>query len=266
MFVGVKSTRTRWSGDTIADCLRALERELSYEEVEALTGVPAATVRTWDRGRVPQAGIRSLLGCGSCAACGAAPHDLAALKDTPYLYVLGVYLGDGVIYMGPRTTSLRISCDVKYPGLISEMVAAIGTIRGRDPHVGKYRRCECAVITSYWKSWPCLLPQHGAGRKHHRSIVLEPWQRDLIEDDPRGLIRGLVHTDGWRGVNRARVKGRDYAYPRYQFSNRSDDIRRIFTDACDLLGIEWRPWGRWHISVARRDSVAALDEFVGLKT
>ena len=35
MFVGVKSKRTRWSGDTIADCLRALERELSYEEVEA---------------------------------------------------------------------------------------------------------------------------------------------------------------------------------------------------------------------------------------
>ena len=168
--------------------------------------------------------------------------------------------------MGPRTTSLRISCDVKYPGLITEMVAAIGAIRGRDPHVGRHRQCECAVITSYWKSWPCLLPQHGPGRKHHRPIVLEPWQRELIQDDPRGLIRGLIHTDGWRGVNKVRVKGRDYAYPRYQFSNRSDDIRRIFTDACDLLDIEWRPWGRWHISVARRDSVAALDEFVGLKT
>jgi hypothetical protein len=32
-----------------------------------------------------------------------------------------------------------------------------------------------------------------------------------------------------------------------------------------VLGIEWRPWGRWHISVARRDSVAKLDAFVGLK-
>jgi hypothetical protein len=61
------------------------------------------------------------------------------------------------------------------------------------------------------------------------------------------------------------VKGKGYAYPRYQFSNRSADIRRIFTDTCDLLGIAWRPWGRWHISVARRESVAKLDEFVGLK-
>jgi hypothetical protein len=249
----------------IATCLRALERGLSYDEVRRLTGVPAATIRTWHRGRVPQAGLRALLGCGSCDGCGAAPHDLQALASTPYLYVLGVYLGDGVLFKSPRSTSLRISCDVKYPGLISEMAAAIGDIRGREPHVARMRTCECAVITSYWKSWPCLLPQHGPGRKHNRPIVLEPWQRDLVEDDPRGLIRGLIHTDGWRGVNKVRVKGRDYAYPRYQFSNRSDDIRRIFTDACDLLGIEWRPWGRWHISIARRLSVALLDEFVGLK-
>jgi hypothetical protein len=122
------------------------------------------------------------------------------------------------------------------------------------------------VITSYWKAWPCLFPQHGPGKKHQRPIVLEPWQRDLVEHDPRGFIRGLIHTDGWRGVNKVRVKGKDYAYPRYQFSNRSDDIRRLFTDACDLLGVAWRPWGRWHISVARRDSVALLDEFVGLKS
>ena len=65
--------------------------------------------------------------------------------------------------------------------------------------------------------------------------------------------------------NRVTVKGRDYAYPRYQFSNRSDDIRALFTYACDLVGIEWRPWGRWHISVARSASVARLDEFVGPK-
>jgi hypothetical protein len=61
------------------------------------------------------------------------------------------------------------------------------------------------------------------------------------------------------------VKGRDYAYPRYQFSNRSDDIRRLFTYACDLLGIAWRPWSRYHISVAQRDAVRVLDRFVGPK-
>ncbi len=51
-----------------------------------------------------------------------------------------------------------------------------------------------------------------------------------------------------------------------EISNRSDDIRQLFTETCDLMGIAWRPWGRWHISVARRDAVALLDEHVGPKS
>ncbi len=83
---------------------------------------------------------------------------------------------------------------------------------------------------------------------------------------PHAFLRGLIHTDGWRGTNRVHVKGKDYAYPRYQFSNRSDDIRKLFTDTCDQLGIEWRQWTRYHVSVARRESVALLDTFVGPKS
>jgi hypothetical protein len=93
----MRKQRTRWSGDTVAECLRALTRGLSFEEIETATGVPAATVRTWDRGTIPAAGWRALLGCGSCARCGGAPHDFVALADGPYAYVLGVYLGDGTI-------------------------------------------------------------------------------------------------------------------------------------------------------------------------
>jgi len=33
------------------------------------------------------------------------------------------------------------------------------------------------------------------------------------------------------------VKAGRYEYVRYMFSNRSGDIRRIFTDACDRAGI-----------------------------
>src|SRR5690242_15858009 len=137
---------------------------------------------------------------------------------------------------------------------------------------GDSRAVRCAARATAWSSRPtgsngrASSPNTAQGKKHSRSIVLESWQRALVELDPRGLLRGLLQTDGWRGLNKVRVKGRDYAYPRYQFSSRSDDIRRIFTDTCDLLGIAWRPWGRWHISVARRDSVALLDEFVGPKT
>ncbi|MBA3888784.1 MAG: helix-turn-helix domain-containing protein [Acidobacteria bacterium] len=47
------------------------------------------------------------------------------------------------------------------------------------------------------------------------------------------------------------------------------EARTAITEAlptCDLMGIAWRPWGRWHISVARRDAVALLDEHVGPKS
>lgn len=127
-------------------------------------------------------------------------------------------------------------------------------------------RDRSVTITSYSRSWPCLLPHHGPGKKHERPIALAPWQETHVNRAPGALLRGLVHSDGWRGQNRVTVKGKDYSYSRYQFSNRSHDIRRVFTDACDRLGIAWRPWGRWHISVARREAVALLDHHVGPKS
>ena len=153
------------------------------------------------------------------------------------------------------------------------MLRAIAAVRGRPPYRqlrgGSYRgsaRHSFVALTSCGRLWLCLFPQHGPGRKHKRPIQLIAWQRQIVEEHAGPFLRGLIHTDGWRGLNRVHVRGRDYAYPRYQFSNRSDDIRGLFTYACDRLGIDWRPWGRFHISVARRDAVARLDEFVGEKT
>jgi hypothetical protein len=114
-------------------------------------------------------------------------------------------------------------------------------------------------------SWPCFFAQHGSGRKHDRPIALDPWQKAHVDAAPGSFLRGLIHSDGWRGTNRVVSKGKAYEYPRYQFSNRSDDIRRLFTDACDALGIEWRQWTRYHVSVAQRASVALLDRYVGPK-
>lgn len=58
---------------------------------------------------------------------------------------------------------------------------------------------------------------------------------------------------------------RTYSYSRYLFVNESTDIRNIYTDALDVLGISWKQNRRNSISVARRDAVEALDEFVGPK-
>jgi len=53
--------------------------------------------------------------------------------------------------------------------------------------------------------------------------------------------------------------------PRYFFSNLSPDIRQIFCDHCDLLGIRWTESNQRNISV-RTGRASLLDEFVGPKS
>lgn len=253
-----------WPRSVVDEVLRMAGEGVSDYEIARRTGVSRGTVQNWRRG-----GGRMTVRPGDadrCDACGAA-HRFEDLDLQLYSYLLGQYLGDGSVWQSTRTGTcrLRVSCDAKYRGIIAETAGAIESVRGRAPYVRYDRRKRLATLTSYWRAWPCLFPQHGAGRKHHRHIALLPWQQSIVEAHPEPFLRALIDSDGWRGTNRVHVKGRDYEYPRYQFSNRSQDIKDIFTRTCDLLGIEWRPWGRHHISVARRDSVALMDEFIGPK-
>jgi hypothetical protein len=184
------------------------------------------------------------------------------LPQVPYTYLLGLYLGDGCLSAGPREVyRLRIACAERYPGLIAQCERAMAEVLPNKVNRTRKRNERCWDVYSCSKHWPCLFPQHGPGRKHERRIELTVWQQELVDQDPRPLIRGLLHSDGCRVLNW--VNGT--AYPRYHFSNVSADIRGIFGRACDQLGIEWRPNNRWNLSVARRGSVALLDEFVGPK-
>ena len=161
---------------------------------------------------------------------------------------------------------LGISLDRAYPGIVGECAAAMNAVMPTSKvNVIQRPEEEADDVLSYSKAWPCLLPQHGPGKKHLRRIALTGWQRELIETDPRPLLRGLIHSDGCRHINTIRHPKRTYRYSRYEFTNLSDDIRHIFCDACDVLGVEWRVMNRRTISVARRSSVAVLDEFIGPK-
>ena len=86
---------------------------------------------------------------------------------------------------------------------------------------------------------------------------------------PGKFARGLMHSDGYRGLNRVRHAlesgERWYEYPRYLFVNESADILFLCGQTLDRLGVEWRFSKPNTISVAKRDAVARLDEFVGPK-
>ena len=161
---------------------------------------------------------------------------------------------------------LRILLDRSYPGIIRECKVAMRQIVPTGRVAVFPKRDENAdEVSAFWKHWPCLLPQHGAGRKHQRRIVLRAWQREVLARRPWHFLRGLIHSDGSRHLNTIKHPKKTYLYPRYEFSNRSADIRGLFCEYCEKVGVEWRQMNRWNISVARRESVALMDRYIGPK-
>jgi hypothetical protein len=165
-----------------------------------------------------------------------------------------------------------ITCDASYPALVTACSAAIaetGLPRRVREQADAARRCIRVVADSM--RWPEAFPQHGPGRKHDRKIELAAWQREIVDRHPQEFLRGLLHSDGCRTVNRFKTKlpsGRvaEYAYPRWFFSNRSEDIRGLFCEYCERLGIRWTQSNPRNVSVSHRDSVALLDSFVPVKS
>lgn len=232
--------------------------------VAAELAVPKGTVGYWkhlDRKRHPDAYPAKHQ--ASCPACYA-----YEIPEKPYSYLLGLYLGDGHIIHKYKQHSLSIYCASTWPGLILAAEEAIRLVLP-GATLSRCRKPGCIEVKSYSAHWVCLFPQHGPGMKHTRPIVLEEWQQFVVDDHPKEFIRGLIHSDGCRVINwTTRIiagEKKRYEYPRYHFTNESTDIRDLFTDTLDKLGIEWRMNNRNCVSIARRDSVAYLDEFIGPK-
>ena len=221
----------------VEEVLELGRRRLSPTEIARRTGIPRRTVHGWLR--EPRSRRRGA-SRDTCRRCGHAAHCPERLPS-------------------------------RYPGVIDEVANSIGSVRpgnavaragkasnyGGDP-AGPKTSIE---VSSYSRAWPCLIPQYGPGRKHERTIRLADWQRELVERDPRPLLRGLIHSDGCRFVNTGRG---GWSHPRYSFTNYSDGIRAIFCDACDLLGLHWTVAKRT-IYVSRKADVARMDEFIGPK-
>ncbi|HJU80786.1 MAG TPA: hypothetical protein VJ796_03460 [Acidimicrobiia bacterium] len=231
--------------------------------------IPRGTIREWrvglaadSAGRTKYASVDQRSRCFRC--------DGGEVDEKAYAYLLGAYLGDGWLSSHARGVyRLRIACDQKYAGIIDEIASRIVSVRGVDK-VGFTVRQGCIEVYAFWKHWPCLFPQHGLGRKHERPINLADWQEKIVLAHPKALLRGLVHSDGNRHINgvvrQLRSGPRRYQYPRYMFTNVSNDIREIFTNALDLLGVHWTRTTARDISVARRRDVAFLDTFIGAKS
>jgi hypothetical protein len=205
-----------------------------------------------------------------CVGCGHPAHSPEALPDS-YVYLLGIYLGDGCLSPHQRGVfKLRVVLDAAYPKIIEETAGAMREVCPKNPVTRATRYAvdsngheyaSCIEVYAYSRSWPCLFPQHGPGRKHDRPIVLAEWQARLVAEAPQLLLRGLIHSDGCRFQN---TGSGGWVNPRYSFSNVSADIRGIFIAACELLGLHTTQAPRT-VYVSRKADVARMDEFVGPK-
>ena len=232
-----------------------------------LHGVAVKTIRRWrrlyQRRGLPRGQAHTDVPCPRC--------DGVALDPSAYAELLGWYLGDGWLedHRGSGVHALHIYNDEQYPELNAHILELMRIVKpGSRPHTR--RTPGCTISTVSWRHWPCLLPQHGPGRKHERTLVLEPWQREIVDAFPAAFLRGLFHSDGCRVRNWATrtVAGetKRYEYARWQFVNHSTDIQGFCTDALDRLGIPWRRSSWKTISVSRRQAVMRLDQLVGPKS
>jgi hypothetical protein len=178
-----------------------MESGLSLRTISMSTGVNRTTLRDW------RDHPEKLLNHASCPRCAESPS--LPEPHAEYAYLLGLYLGDGCISRGgardKNVWKLRIICADAWPGLIQECTRAMSAIRP-DNKVSTQQKVGCTEVASYSRHWPCLMPQHAAGRKHLRRIELQTWQRLIVTGNPGHFARGLFHSDGYRGINRIRAR------------------------------------------------------------
>ncbi len=239
---------------------------LNISEIARAVGVARSTVRWWLADNTPGERMRARSLKSWCRRCAPGEDPFPHLVDSAYAYLLGMYLGDGCLSDHRRGVKrLRVSLDTAYPMIIEECASAVSLVVPRNKVSLVSCPGNCVVVSSWSKHWPCHIPQHAPGRKHDRTIELESWQREILDRWPWRFLRGLIHSDGSRFKNPAIHPKKTYWYPRYLFSNESDDIRALFVEYCEKVGVGCRASKHNEISVAKRTSVALMDRHIGPK-
>ena len=145
--------------ERVAEALTLLGSGHSQSEAARRLGIPRSTIKDWAAGRLPGSSQRG----GDRYALGpwARPEDLPAA----YVYLLGLYLGDGCISAHRRNVHrLRITLDTKYPRIVNECRRAVESVVPGNrvslvPRGGGRDKPPTHVdVSAYSKGWPLLLP------------------------------------------------------------------------------------------------------------
>jgi len=96
------------------------------------------------------------------------------------------------------------------------------------------------------------------------TVQLENWQQSIIEEHPKDFWLGLYHSDG------SRYKQTNANVHYYNFTQKSEDITKLFMWCSNLLGIKYKKHIRSNninvVNIYDRASIVLLDTFAGPKT
>ncbi len=144
-------------------------------------------------------------------------------------YLVGVGLGDGNLSkVNGRAVRLRISCDLKYPFLITEIIAAIKYVLPESSVglVPNSRRCVNIVsYSNYWETilgWKALL---GSKFAQNARVPDWIWYKD---EYVKACLKGLIETDG--------SIYNDRGYPMVMFTNVVKDLAMDVFEMMQWLG------------------------------
>ncbi len=203
-------------------------------------------------------------------------------QEEAYAYLLGMYLGDGYISQVSRTYALRIALDYSYPKIIQRVRDAmlICFPKNKITSFTSYfnEKPSCTELKIYNNDIPKKFPQHGKGKKHERSIVLEQWQQIIVEKYAKQFLRGLFESDGSRYISRIKKKNPEeyYEYVNYSFTNVSIDITNLVINHLKKLNINYKLQHKYKnkeekhqkqyvITISKKANVAFMDTFIGPK-
>jgi hypothetical protein len=96
-----------------------LAKGLADREIARRTGIPYHTVRGWRKRSTPP-------GPNGRPPIPGPPPGWRPPDPIAYCYLLGLYLGDGSIWVGAKASPrLMLTLDARYPGIIAEAVTGI---------------------------------------------------------------------------------------------------------------------------------------------
>lgn len=85
-----------------------------------------------------------------------------------------------------------------------------------------------------------------------------PWNKVHCQVTPKNYVEVHAYSKSWPCFSRRGMSP-------LRLTNLSDDIKGIFCEACDQLGLHWTTAPPKSVYVSRKADVARLDEFVGPK-